>query len=79
MNGIGINTHIPTKNDIDKVVSCGFDWIRIDFSWNLIEPKRGSFKWEPFDTAIEYAKLKGLKIYGTISYVPFPHRFLLLT
>ena len=71
MNGIGINTHIPTKDDIDKVISCGFDWIRIDFNWNTIEPKRGSFKWDSLDTAISYAKSKGLKIYGTIAYVPF--------
>ena len=70
MNGIGVNAHVPTKSDIDKIVSCGFDWIRIDFSWYIIEPKRGEFKWNLFDTAISYAKSKGLKIYGTISYVP---------
>lgn len=71
MNGIGINVHVPSKSDIDKVISCGFDWIRIDLSWYDIEPKRGSFKWDPYDTAISYAKSNGLKIYGTISYVPF--------
>ena len=70
MVGRGINAHIPSKKDIDNVVACGCEWIRIDLDWRSIEPKRGSFNWSQYDTAIKYAKSNGLKVYATIAYVP---------
>lgn len=70
MIGRGINAHLPSKSDIDKVVNIGCEWIRIDFDWRTLEPKRGSFNWSPYDNAVNYAKSKGLKIYVTLAYVP---------
>lgn len=70
MQGRGINAHIPSKSDIDKVVQCGCEWIRLDFDWRTIEPKKGNFNWGPYDTAVQYANSKNLKIYATLAYVP---------
>jgi len=70
MLGRGINAHLPTKSDIDKVVDVGCEWIRIDFDWRSLEPKRGSFNWNPYDNAVKQSKSKGLKTYVTLSYVP---------
>ena len=49
MNGRGINAHIPTKQDIDNVVLCGCEWIRIDFDWKTIENGQSSFIDKYFD------------------------------
>ena len=70
MQGRGINAHVPSKTDIDKVAACGCEWIRLDFDWRTIEPKKGTFKWSAYDTAVEYSRSKGLKIYATLAYVP---------
>ena len=70
MNGRGINAHISTKQDIDNVVLCGCEWIRIDFDWKTIEPKKGQYNWNVFDTAVSYAYSKGLKIYASLAYTP---------
>lgn len=71
MQGRGLNAHIPTKEEIDKVVACGCEWIRLDFDWRTIEPKKGTFNWGAYDTAVQYSKSKGLKIYATLAYVPY--------
>lgn len=70
MKDRGINAHVPSKSDIDKVVACGCEWIRIDLDWRFIEPSKNAFKWSLYDTAISYSKQNGLKIYATLAYVP---------
>lgn len=67
---LGINAHIPTTALIDKAVECGFKWIRLDFAWNVLEPKKGVYNWSAMDTAVNYAVKKGLMIYGPIAYSP---------
>jgi len=70
MQGRGLNAHIPTKSEIDKVVACSCEWIRLDFDWRYIEPKKGKFNWSSYDTAVDYSRQKGLKIYASLAYVP---------
>lgn len=68
--GFGINAHVPTKVQIEKTIGLGCEWIRIDFDWRVIEPARGKYNWGAYDTAVNTAFQRGLKIYGTVAYSP---------
>jgi hypothetical protein len=67
----GMNAHLPTKADIDKVVELHMQWIRVDINWHQIEGHEGECDWDLWDEAINYSKEKGLKIYGTLSHAPY--------
>ena len=66
----GINTHIPSTSQIDLVSNLRCEWIRIDIDWDMIEKREGSFNFSSIDKAVQYAKSKQLKIFGTIAYTP---------
>ena len=70
MIGRGINAHLPSAADISLAAACGCKWIRLDFDWRAIEPKKGQFNWAPYDAAVRAARANGMKVYATLAYVP---------
>jgi polysaccharide biosynthesis protein PslG len=66
----GVNAHIPSPELLDAVAASGARWVRVDFSWALVEPERGSFAWETYDTLADEALARGLHLYATISDTP---------
>ena len=66
----GINAHVPSKSDINKCASAKFKWVRIDINWFMIEKSKGVYNWGSIDSAISYAKSKGLLVYASIAYTP---------
>lgn len=50
--------------------SIGAAWIRVDLSWNDIEPAQGIYNWARFDRVAEAAKAHGLSVLALLDYTP---------
>ncbi|MDE2913942.1 MAG: beta-galactosidase [Paracoccaceae bacterium] len=51
------------SEDARAMVDLGLSWVRIgEFSWALVESRRGQFDWEWLDTAVETLGAAGLRI-----------------
>ncbi|WP_171235154.1 beta-galactosidase [Ruegeria sp. HKCCA6837] len=51
------------QEDAKRMVEMGLDWVRIaEFTWGLIEPARGQFRWGWLDEVIEILGQAGLKV-----------------
>lgn len=59
-------------NDRLGVISrLGAKWIRVDFSWRLIQPNNGQdYDWKEYDRLVEAADQHNLKILAVINYTP---------
>jgi MYXO-CTERM domain-containing protein len=66
----GSNVHLPPTDTLDLEVDLGGKWIRIDFNWDIAQPAQGTFNWQPFDTVIDAAVARGLRVYATMGYTP---------
>lgn len=67
---VGVNTHQPSADVLDAAQELGVGWIRIDFNWYQAEPSRGTYDWTLFDTIIDGALRRGLKVFPTLAYAP---------
>lgn len=65
---LGVNTHVPPNDTLDLVGELGTGWIRIDFNWDLVEPQQGQIDYSLFDTLLDEAKARNLKVFATIGY-----------
>jgi hypothetical protein len=76
MPGAGIAWGYPRKgyapwNVLDEM---GIEWIRVDISWNHLEPEQGEWHFDDMDTFCREAKEKGHKILGILAYdTPWIH------
>ncbi|MBO9475226.1 beta-galactosidase [Shimia sp. R10_1] len=51
------------REDAQRMVEMGIDWVRIaEFTWGLIEPKRGEFHWDWLDEVIDILGAAGLRV-----------------
>jgi polysaccharide biosynthesis protein PslG len=72
--GLGVDDHLfnssvtEIQGEFARIRSGGVSWIREDFSWNVIEPRRGSFNWAPFDRLMEAASRTGMHVLGILDY-----------
>ena len=69
-NAVGVNAHQPAADVLDAIKDLGATWVRIDFNWYQAEPKQGTQKWALFDTMINNALARGLKVFPTVGYGP---------
>jgi hypothetical protein len=70
----GVNIHAPQgaelAAELDRVKAAGIGWVRIDFIWAAIEPKKGKYNWKGYDQIAAAAKARGLQVYATFAYTP---------
>src|SRR5262245_54346326 len=70
-NPYGMCTHHTTPEALRLIKAAGIGWIRIDMSWNALEPsERGRFAWGPIDAVVHAAREQQLKIYATVGGTP---------
>ncbi len=51
------------REDAQRMAEMGLDWVRIaEFTWGLIEPKRGTFQWDWLDEVIDVLGEAGLRV-----------------
>jgi polysaccharide biosynthesis protein PslG len=48
----------------------GIDWIREDFAWSTIEPRKGQFQWWRTDNLMRNAARLGIKVLAIATYSP---------
>jgi hypothetical protein len=66
----GINTHLPSSAQLDRVAAAGIAWIRVDFNWFMMQPARGVYDWSTTDAVVSEAHARGLNVYATLAYTP---------
>jgi hypothetical protein len=70
----GINAHTPEgpAGDLllDQAQAAGIRWLRIDFSWQDLEPSRGIFNWQVMDALTAAAASRGLQLFASVGGTP---------
>jgi polysaccharide biosynthesis protein PslG len=74
----GINSHIASRYgnyDVmdwpaDVIASSGAGWVREDFHWFWIEPKRGRFQWDYYDRMVDLFASRGVNMIGVLGHPP---------
>jgi polysaccharide biosynthesis protein PslG len=67
---IGINGHLPKAEDLDMIKEAQIGWVRVDLTWNWVEPKPKQYKWERIDRLVREAEERGVDILAIIGYTP---------
>lgn len=68
---VGLNAHVPSNASLDDIaLNLGIRFVRVDFNWFQIEPKRGELAWDETDRVVAHAEALGVEILGTIAYTP---------
>jgi MYXO-CTERM domain-containing protein len=68
---VGVNAHQPAADILDGMKDLGAGWVRIDFNWYQIQPQAAvAPDFSFFDTLINSALARGLKVFPTIGYAP---------
>jgi len=49
-------------SELDEVESLGVGWVREELRWAQLEPRRGQLRWDSFDSALEAAATRGLRV-----------------
>ena len=72
--GVNVNqVNDPTFGPaaLNKVASAGIGWIRMDVSWNAIQPTAtGGYNWSSVDSTVSYATARGISVLGVLAYTP---------
>lgn len=70
----GVNIHAPQgpelASQLDQVRAAGLGWVRIDFIWAAVEPRKGRYDWRVYDAIAAAAKARGLQVFATLAYTP---------
>jgi len=67
---IGVNGHVPKAEDLDMVREAQIGWVRVDLTWNVIEPKPGEYRWQMVDKLVNNAQSRGIDLLGILGYTP---------
>lgn len=59
-NGLGVNIHDHSDDDLDLVAAMGFRLVRTDVSWSKIERRPGVYDWTGIDSLVARTLRRGL-------------------
>jgi hypothetical protein len=60
------------QEDFRQLADCGFDLLRWQMPWSLVEPKPGEFHWDLIDPKVELAERLGVELFYPIVHFSFP-------
>jgi hypothetical protein len=60
------------QDDFRQLAGCGFDLLRWQAPWSLVEPKRGEYHWELVDPKVELATKLGMELFYPIVHFNLP-------
>ena len=67
----GINTHVPTTEQLDICNELGVGWIRVSFNWADIEAGgKNQLNWGTLDNVVAQASARNIHIFGSIGDTP---------
>ena len=69
--GVGVNIHFVTGHvhDLDLITNAGFQFVRMDFSWEATERKNGVYDWTAYDELTAHLEQRGLRALYILDYV----------
>jgi len=69
--GVGVNIHFVTGHarDLDLITNAGFQFVRMDFSWEATERKAGVDDWTEYDELTAHLEQRGLRALYILDYV----------
>lgn len=67
---IGVNGHVPKAEDLDKVKEAQIGWVRVDLTWNVIEPKPKEYRWQMVDKLVKNAQERNIDLLAILGYTP---------
>lgn len=68
--GVGVNIHFTKghEQDLDMIAAAGFKFVRMDFTWELIEQKKGEYDWSHYDELTANLQKRGLRAIYILDY-----------
>ena len=60
------------QEDFRQLAGCGFDLLRWQMPWSVVEPRRGEYHWELIDPKVELATKLGMEIFYPIVHFNYP-------
>ena len=68
--GVGVNIHFTRgrERDLEMIAAGGFKFIRMDFTWESIERKKGIYDWSAYDELTKNLERRGLRAYYILDY-----------
>lgn len=69
-NAVGLNVHLPPRDELDAAAAAGVGWVRIDNNWINHERAEGQYDWGALDAVVDGAAARGLRVFMTIAYTP---------
>ncbi|HYP04683.1 MAG TPA: beta-galactosidase, partial [Bryobacteraceae bacterium] len=60
------------REDFHQLADCGFDLLRWQAPWSLVQPKANEYRWELIDEKVELATRLGLEIFYPIVHFNLP-------
>ncbi|MDQ0206912.1 cellulase family glycosylhydrolase [Alkalicoccobacillus murimartini] len=69
-DGLGINIHEVSANEIELLAELGVTWVRIDLTWERIETEPGDYEYSEtnYDELAEAIEANGMQPYFILSY-----------
>jgi len=68
--GVGVNIHFTRGHeaDLDMIAAAGFKFVRMDFTWQGIERKKGEYDWSAYDELTANLEKRGLRALYILDY-----------
>jgi polysaccharide biosynthesis protein PslG len=68
--GVGVNIHFVTgqKRDLDLIAAAGFKFVRMDFVWEAVEPRKGEYDWAGYEELLANLDKRGLRAILILDY-----------
>lgn len=60
------------QEDFRQLADCGFDLLRWQMPWSLVQPKAGEYRWDLIDPKVELATKLGLEIFYPVVHFNYP-------
>ena len=60
---VGVNIHFTgaPAQDLDGLARGGFGWVRMDFTWSLVEKTKGQYDFSPYDALLAGLTARGIR------------------
>jgi hypothetical protein len=68
--GVGVNIHFVTghEKDLDLIAAAGFRFVRMDFHWQAVEPRKGKYQWAGYEELLANLEKRGLRAILILDY-----------
>lgn len=68
--GLGVNIHFtdPRPGEMEMLASAGFRWVRMDFTWQATERKRGEYDFRAYERLLKALDAHGIRALFILDY-----------